>query len=217
MTSITDLQNALTTLLGASAKFWPGGKPKLDDYYEAYLWAETVEAARGKRWSVEFVNAGVSRDQFTFRMGPGVFNSSTPFSYAKFRIGLLAKGELHIGIRIRGISTVLHEFDVVGIDQHQANIARRDRTHPSHAATRLHIEAKFHKSDLSLGVGRGIVGLKADCPSIHPFLVSRAEGSDTMRTLIKHYGGTYVHNGFPTDTGISYLRHCLSAAIAKWR
>lgn len=217
MTSVAELTTELRALLGASAKFWPGKTPKLDDYYEAYLWAETVDAARRKGWIVRFVNTGTSNDEFRFRMGPGIFNSPIAYTYANFSVGVEHRGELHIGIRIQGDSGVLHEFDVVGIDHHQARIARLTDSHPHHGTTRLHIEAKFHKSDLTLGVGRAIVGLKSDCPSIHPFLVSRAEGSDTIRTLIKHYGGTYVHNGFPTDTGIGFLRNCLGAALIAWK
>ncbi|WP_380782770.1 hypothetical protein [Sphingomonas sp. R86520] len=219
MATKADLETALKAMLGASAKFWPSPKdnPKLDDYYEAYLWAETVQAARGAGWTVLFLNAGAASNEFKFRMGPGIFKSATPFTFARFKAGVIDKGELHIGIRVKGNSGVLHEFDVLGIDQHHATLSRQQGTHPHHSGTRLHVEAKFHKADLSLGVGRAIVGLKCDCPSIHPFLVSRAEGAKTIRTLIKHYGGTYVHNAFPTDTGIGYLRSCLQAAVVTWK
>lgn len=218
-TTAADLENELKALLGASAKFWPqpADNPRTDDYYEAYLWAETVEAARLKGWTVEYHHAGPAGDRFKFRMGPGVFNSPAKFTFARFKWRTTNKGELHIGVRIQGRSGVLHEFDVVGIDQTAAMVARLKKLHPNHSATRFHVEAKFHKADLTLGVGRAIVGLKADCPSIRPMLVSRAQGADTIRALISAYGGVYVHNAFPTDTGIGILRNCLAAALTRWR
>lgn len=218
MTKLADLENQLKALLGASAKFYPGAKPQVNDYYEAYLWAEAVDVARSEHWHVDFVNAGAAKDEFTFRMGPGRLNSKKSYTYATLsHPSRGCRGELHLGIKIRGESGVLHEFDVVALSGSAATHARATKQDPGHAGTRLHIEAKFHKNDLSLGVGRGIVGLHADCPTIHPFLVSRAAGSPTLRDLIKHYGGTYVHNAFPTGTGVVYLHGCLKAALMQWK
>jgi hypothetical protein len=217
MPSLADLEKQLRSLLGASAKFYPKGKPQLDDYYEAYLWAETIYVAKAKHWSVSYANAGMAGDEFTFRMGPGVLTSKVRYTYALLSDGVSRFGELHIGIRIRGGSGVLHEFDVVALDRQSAMLARAAGSEPWHGAARLHIEAKFHGYDLSLGVARGIVGLGIDCDTVHAFLVSRATGPNTLRQLIKHYGGTYVHNAFPTDTGVEYLRSCLAAALVRWK
>jgi hypothetical protein len=217
MSSLADLEKQLRALMGASTKFYPYRKPQLDDYYEAYLWAETIHAAQAELWRVDFVNAGAAKDEFTFRMGPGLLTSKATYTYATLWDQGFRYGELHIGIRVRGESGVLHEFDVVALNRREAALARTAGQEPTHGATRLHIEAKFHRNDLSLGVGRGIVGLRMDCPTVHAFLVSRAKGSDTLRRLIKHHGGTYVHNVFPTNTGVGYLRSCLAAALARWK
>lgn len=213
MASLADLDRELRTMLGASAVFYPNGKPQLDDYYEAYLWAETLDAA-ATNWTVAHVNVGSGTD-FTFRMGPGKLTSSAAYTYATLKRGP-RRGELHVGIRIKGRSGVLHEFDVVGLSRSAADRCRMQGVQPDERDTRLHIEAKFHAADLSLGTGRSIIGLGMDCPSIHPFLVSRRQGSDTMRQLIKTYGGTYVHNGFSGDTGHPYLRVCLKAFLKRW-
>ena len=207
------LQNRLATILGASARFWPGRSPKLDDYYEAYLWAETISVARMEGWVVNFVGAGPTNDQFTFRMGPGLI-TSPGYSYAEISKGSQA-GELHIGVRVRGDSGTLHEFDVLGLDT--AFRARSVAGQPSHTDVKLHIEAKFHKADLSLGVGRAIVGLGVDCPNIEPFLVAKNEASPKVRPLIKHHKGHFVLRVFPGDSGIApYFQNCIKAALERW-
>lgn len=217
MASLTDLETHLKRLLGTAAKFYPGGKAQLDDYYEAYLWAETLSVAKTKLWTVDYVNAGPSKDVFTFRRGPGLLTSSASYTYATLSDGSGRQGELHIGIRVQGESGVLHEFDVVALNGPATVAARLAGKEPKHGATRLHIEAKFHSNDLSLGTARSIVGLRFDCPTVHAFLVSRGSGSPTLRQLIKHHGGTYVHNAVPNGTGVAYLRNCLGAALSLWK
>lgn len=217
MVSLADLETHLKGLLGATAKFYPGGKAQLDDYYEAYLWAETVAVAKAKSWTVDYVNAGPSNDVFTFRRGPGLLTSKANYTYAMLSDDAGRKGELHIGIRVRGDSGVLHEFDVVAFNGQATAAARVASEEPKHDATRLHIEAKFHRNDLSLGTARSIVGLRLDCPTVHAFLVSRGSGSPTLRQLIKHHNGTYVHNAIPNGTGVTYLHNCLGAALALWK
>ena len=217
MTSLADLETQLRALLGASAQFYPGKMAALNDYYEAYLWAETVDVARANSWTVNYVNAGPAGNEFTFRRGPGLLTSKTKYTYATLSDGGNRKGELHVGVRVIGKSGVLHEFDVVALKEPDVTLARHGGYQPRQQATRLHIEAKFHTADLSLGVARSIVGLQADCPAVHGFLVSRGKGSSTLRQLIKHYGGTYVHNAVPSGTGVPYLRNCLGAALAMWK
>lgn len=214
MTSLdAALKNQLNAILGASAQFWPGKKPKLDDYYEAYLWAETLFVADEEKWQIKYINAGPSNDQFTFRMGPGLITSSG-YTYAEISKGSRG-GELHIGVRVRGSSGTLHEFDVLGLDQSYRTGSGVDQ--PMQNEVKLHIEAKFHKSDLSLGVGRAIVGLGADCPNIEPFLVAKNRASSTVRPLIKHFGGHFVEQVFPGESGVDpYFRTCVRAALRRW-
>lgn len=210
------LMSQLGGLLGASATFWPHGKPPhLDDLYEVYLWAETVAVAKSEGWTVDFVNAGAHKTQFTFRKGPGLLTSSVPYTYATLTDGRRS-GELHIGIRIAGNSATLHEFDVVALASTAAFAARSTRTQPNQASVRFHIEAKFHKGDLSLGVARGIIGLGVDCPNVEPFLVSKALGSPSLRPLIKYHKGHYVDRMFPGSSGPPYFVTCAKAALGRW-
>lgn len=207
------LKSRLKTVLGGSAKFWPNKKPKLDDYYEAYLWAETLFVADEQNWQINFVNAGPSNDQFTFRMGPGLITSGG-YTYAEISDGNRG-GELHIGVRVHGNSGTLHEFDVLGLDKNYRAHSRSGQ--PMQGDVKLHIEAKFHKSDLSLGVARAIVGLGADCPYINPFLVAKNSASSTVRPLIKHFGGHFVEQVFPNGSGVEpYFRNCVRAALRVW-
>ena len=157
MTTLTDLEKQLKSLLAASAKFYPGKKAQVNDYYEAYLWAEMVSVARANLWTVSYVNAGSSHDEFNFRMGPGKLTSTTKYTFATLADSRGRKGELHVGVRVQGNSGVLHEFDVVAFNEYEVAIARLKGLQPDHGATRLHVEAKFHTSDLSLGVAAALL------------------------------------------------------------
>lgn len=215
MSSKTDLLNELHTLMGTSSQFWKGKTGKADDFYEVYLWVLALEVARNKGWTVTYKNAGPSNNDFVFRRGPGLFTSATAYSYAELKKET-REGELHIGIRVRGVSGVLHEFDLVGLDITELERLRLTKGQPDQTGVRLHIEAKLHNNDLSLGVGRELVGLGLDCPAIHPMLISKAEGSPNIRQLVKYYRGTYVNHVYPRDTGLPYIRFCLERAFEAW-
>lgn len=215
MSSKTDLLNELHTLMGTSTQFWKGTAGKADDFYEVYLWAMALEVAQNEGWTVTYKNAGPSNNDFVFRRGPGYFTSTKTYSYAELKKGD-REGELHIGIRVRGESGVLHEFDVVALDVAELNRLRVTKGQPDQIGVRLHIEAKLHKNDLSLGLGRELIGLGLDCPAIHPMLISKADGSPNIRPLVKHHHGTYVSHVYPKDTGLPYIRRCLKYALAAW-
>lgn len=83
-------------------------------------------------------------------------------------------------------------------------------------AGRIHVEAKFHQGDLRLGIGCGIVGLGADCPSLEPFPKSKALGSVSIRPQIKAHGGHYVNRMFPGDSGMPCLHTCGWAVLGRW-
>lgn len=212
MSDLQSLEHELRSILGPASKFWPGSNAKLDDYYEVYLWAETVKVAIAEGWATTLVNAGPRDDEFIFRKGPGLINSGN-YSYVKIEKGKKA-GELHVGVRIKGASSILHEFDILGIDQGYRQSGATGQ--PTYSDVKLHIEAKFHASDLTLGIARSIVGLGTDCPGVEPFLVSKNTASRSVRPLIKHYGGHFVDRVFPGETGGAYFQTCVKAALMKW-
>lgn len=212
MAEIDDLLASLTSALGTLT---PGYSlhSAANDIYEGYLWSEIIRvaAAQSPPWSIHFANAGASGQAFLFRTAPGVIYSQVPYSYA-----ILARSgkilEVHLGIKVLGISGVAHEFDILVVQKSEADLARAEHRHPSFIAVAMHLEGKFYSNDLSLGIARGLVGLGTDC-SVRAHLASRGSGPASIRTLLKHYRSTYVHNVLPSSTGPAYLQTCIEWAL----
>jgi hypothetical protein len=206
-----DIQAAL----GAAVHLWTGKRAALDDFYEAFVWAQIVRLARARSWHVQFINAGPANDEFEFRRGPGRMRSSKAYSYAEIHAPTNVI-EVHVGVKVRGKSRVLHEFDVVAVEKTSADLCRINGWDPFYSEVRLHAECKYHKGDMNLGIARAILGLKMDCPTIHPMLLSRRDGPPTIRRLLQPYHATYVFNVFPSDTGMRFLDYCLDFALNRF-
>lgn len=212
MAEFDDLLGALKDVVGAAASVNYADPAKLDDIYEGYLWSEVVRVAKAAGWTVAFENAGPGSDAFVFRKGPGRFNSPVAYSFAKLqRWGKTL--EVHIGVRVRGSSNVLHEFDVLVLRGEAADFARKLKTDPGHVGAAMHLEAKFFSGQVTLGEARALLGLSVDCGGLRAHLVSRGGGSPSVRQLLKPHGSTYVHDVMPGEEGPKFLETCIKAAL----
>src|SRR4051812_28193924 len=86
----------------------------VSDIYEAYLFSLVLQAARteGADVTLACINGGVP-STFVFRTSPGYLNSQhRNYGYALIEFPGCPALEAHLGVRVSGHSTVLHECDV---------------------------------------------------------------------------------------------------------
>lgn len=213
MPTIGDLLSSLENVLPVSATTTYHAGGAVNDAYEGYLWSEVIRIAKAESppWRITYQNAGPTNSDFVFRRSPGSIYSNRNYTYAELARGA-KKLELHLGIKILGQSGVAHEFDVVLLTKGAADVARTLRRDPERNGVRLHIEAKFYNSELSLGIARSLVGLAKEC-DVKAHLVSPGSAPDSVRALLRHYKSVYLHDVAPGRPGPSYLESCVQAAL----
>ena len=103
-----------------------------NDAYELYLFSLVVRAARDMRARVRYETVhGTRATRLTVRTTPGrIYSRAYPYSHAVLEWAGRPTLEVHIGVRVRGRSNVLHECDVAVIDRNEAQRCRSDNTDP---------------------------------------------------------------------------------------
>lgn len=144
-----------------------------DAFYAVYVFGLVLEAAKlvatPNSLCLRSINSGlplVTSNTFTVRGAPGyIYSSNHDYGYAHFDY----KGqgyEIHLGVRYIGSSDVLHEFDISIIRSDDAQRCRQNRESPGSGKPKYAIECKFYTDTIGIELGREIVGLVADFPSI---------------------------------------------------
>jgi hypothetical protein len=167
------------------------------DVYEGYVLALFLQAASAEGWSVELRDGSDNPTSTAiFRLGPGRLASG---NFTHVRLTKVGKVDLeaHIGVKVRGASTLAHEFDLLLLPAAVAANCRRTNRDPSCADVVAHAEAKYYGGNIPLPVGRAVVGLAIDCGMAQPFhpsgksvLVTNQNGSTTEK-LVQFYGVTF--------------------------
>lgn len=171
MPTLTDLQNAVTSLLdlpGIPATLQLNSTTR-ERAFEAYVLSLLVRAVRqaGGSAIMHGRNTGPNPAVVVFRGGPGMLGSDAQ-DYAYALCGLGNKSfEIHADVKYEGSSGAVHEIDVSLYDHSAADRVRLTPT--SFAKTnKLHgaVECKFYDSSLGVVLGRTFVGLVDDCGTL---------------------------------------------------
>lgn len=201
--------------MGSLATSGYANSSAVEDVYEGFIWWQVITVAQSLGWSVTLQN--VAGSSLLLRCGPGNIYSSTPFSYARLVLAGHDTLEVHLGIAISGRSGVSHEFDVVVVTESGANDARTAYRDPTWEDVRVHVECKVFQSKLSLGLGRAMWGLSADCRlRLKGGLVTNAPKTDSISSLLGKHGNFYGHGVVPGATNLALLRTDLRKRFERW-
>lgn len=193
------------------------------DVYEGYVLALFLQAASAEGWAAELRDGSDNpTTDAIFRLGPGRLPSGN-FTHVRLtKPGKIAL-EAHIGVKVRGVSSIAHEFDLLLLPAPVAATCRRANRDPSSGDVIAHAEAKYYGGNLSLPIGRAVAGLAVDCGMTTPFhlsgksvLVTNQNGP-TVETLVQYYGVTFrflikPSNGFGIYHIVKRFRAMLVAA-----
>lgn len=172
MATLTDLSNAITSLLGAPgiAAILQLNSPTRERAFEAYVFSLVTRAVRDAGGTAEIVgrNTGPNPATVIFRGGPGRLGSTAQdFAYANCQLGQ-KHFEIHVDVQYEGGSTAVHEVDVSVYDHDAADRLRQSAATAFAKTKKLigAIECKFYDNDLGTSLGRTFVGLTDDCGSL---------------------------------------------------
>jgi hypothetical protein len=200
--------------------------PSLSDYsaasdiYEAYIFALILQAARAEGATISFKDvSGVAPTVFVFRTSPGhLFSRAQPYAHAVITFPGKAALEAHIGVRVFGISKVLHECDVAVITRDEAETCRRLRVSPRHVKAIIAVECKFYTSDIPLTLARSFLGLSKDLTANNRYFVVNTTSTSVAKMLGHHHKHGWDHQIVPSSTTpVERLRNSFQNSFKNYK
>ena len=136
-----------------------------NDIYEAYIFFLIIDAAIDEGANITYVGTdGTSATELIFRTSSGViFSTRYNYTHAIINFGDdIPALEVHLGIKLVGTSTVLHEADIAVLNSEAAELCRLNNYSPKSSIALLAVECKFYTSNLQLHLARSFLGLVQD-------------------------------------------------------
>ncbi|MEC4813960.1 MAG: hypothetical protein SAK29_11905 [Scytonema sp. PMC 1069.18] len=137
---------------------------KISDIYEEYVFNIILSAAKNEGASISYLDAfGNIPPSFLFRRSPGqIYANDEPYTHAILGFPGIPLLEVHVGVRVQGISQVAHECDVCVLYQHEADDCRNTKRGPDCSKVIIAVECKHYESELNLNLARSFIGLASE-------------------------------------------------------
>lgn len=202
MTIPQDLLTQIGSILGAGVSPSLSTASDTSDIFEAYVFCLVLHAARTEGASVTFrdVFGHVKPPVFIFRTSPGyIFSTTHAYTHAEIVFPFKQPLEAHLGVRISGMSRVLHECDVAVMEQAEAETCRRNQVAPRSHKLLIAVECKFYSTPLKLHLAREFIGLTSDLHSNSDSFFITNSSSDSIERLLSARKRIWENNVKPSQ------------------
>lgn len=183
------LMNQIRLALGNSINPNLTTRSAVFDLFEAYIFSFLIEAAKTEpNVNIEYVNTnGTKATTFTFRTSPGqIFNGL--YTHAEITFQRKRPLEAHVGVRVSGISKVLHECDVLLLEKSEAEICRNNKVSPQSSKAILAGECKYYSPrNFGIKLAREFLGLTSDFSSNCKYYFIYNTTSQSVEELLAHH------------------------------
>jgi len=163
-------------------------KSNIGNIYTAFIFSHIVAAARDNGLSIKYEQLNKNAPStFIFRNAPGRLHS-TRHQYTYARITSTEQPcDLHIGVRFKGKSGVLHECDISLIPQSDTDGCTHTNPYLTYKNLSLFIECKYRTTNLSLDIGRSFIGLATEFSESNIGILCSNKYNASIYDLLKYY------------------------------
>lgn len=215
MTDVTAMLDELQRTLPADSLSY-SAKSDPWDVYEGYVFTLAVHAAADAGASVEFRTVkGSPAQDLIFRTSPGnIWSTRHDYTHALVSFSGAPELEIHIGVKVEGLSRVAHECDVLILWAVEAEDCRRNHRLPRTKFCVAAAECKFYASSPPLGAARGFEGLCVDLGKVgkKAVLVTNGQNPSSVRYL-RRRGRVWEQNVLPGTAQVTALKEKFRDAL----
>jgi len=213
-----ELVAEIESVISAAAAVGYANAGAANDLYENYVWALCVRAAVSQGAVVSFQTvAEQPATTLTFRTAPGaIYSTLHNYTHAVLAFPSCPELEVHVGIKVTGVSRVLHECDVAVIEQEEARLCRANQVHPRASKLFIAAECKFYTSAIQLHLGRGFLGLTSEIHRRERYFITNG-ASPNVTKLISHHQSEWDFGVLPNTQEAQGLYHSLARAFRNYK
>lgn len=205
MTVNQDLLNQISSALGNAINPNLTEQSQVFDLFEAYIFSFIIEAARDEPdTDIQYVNTnGTRATTFTFRTSPGQIFSGQ-YTHAQITFPKKRPLEAHVGVKVSGVSKVLHECDISLIEMSEAEICRSNNVSPQSSKVIIAAECKFYSPrNFGIKLAREFLGLTSDFSRNCKYYFIYNTTSQSVEELLAHHkDGRWFRYVVPTSNHI---------------
>ncbi|MEH2362806.1 hypothetical protein [Nostoc sp.] len=202
MTINKSLLNQVRAALGSSINPNLTARSQIFDLFEAYIFSFLIEAAKSElNVDIDYIDTNNNKaTTFTFRTSPGqIFNGL--YTHAEITFQRKRPLEAHLGVRVSGISKVLHECDVLILERGEAEFCRNNSVSPQSSKVILAAECKYYSPrNFGIKLAREFLGLTNDFSSnCKYYFVYNTTSSSVEELLAHHKNGRWFRYVVPSQ------------------
>lgn len=201
--------------------------------FEGYILSLVLRAAikEGARTPIQYRDVhGNIPTIFEFRTSPGyIASKAKSYTHAVIEFPNKPILEVHVSVRVKGSSKVLHECDVAVITQEEANRCRKESrparpgspslwVSPDSSKVVLAVECKFYKkADLGLNLARSFIGLTSDISSRCNNYFVTSTSSESIEVLLSNKSKIWYRNIIPAEAKeVEMLRNAFQTTFRNF-
>jgi hypothetical protein len=189
MTINQTLLNQIRSALGNSINPNLTTRSKIFDLFEAYIFSFIIEAARSEpNVDIDYIDTNRNKaTTFTFRTSPGqIFHGL--YTHAEITFQRKRPLEAHVGVRVSGVSKVLHECDVLLLEKSEAELCRNNNVSPQSSKAILAAECKYYSPrNFGIKLAREFLGLTRDFSNNCKYYFIYNTTSQSVEELLAHH------------------------------
>lgn len=189
MTINQNLLNQIRSALGNSINPNLTTRSKIFDLFEAYIFSFIIEAARSEpNVDIDYIDTNRNKaTTFTFRTSPGqIFRGL--YTHAEITFERKRPLEAHVGVKVSGVSKVLHECDVLLLEKSEAELCRNNNVSPQSSKAILAAECKYYSPrNFGIKLAREFLGLTSDFSSNCKYYFIYNTTSQSVEELLAHH------------------------------
>ncbi len=138
------LKQAISSFIAGSIDPGYASDSKTSELYERYIFKIILGAAKNEGASIFYLDTfGNPPQSLLFRESPGqIYATDKPYIYSIIEFPGKPLLEVHVGVRVQGVSQVSHECDVCVLYQEEANRCRVERQEPDCSRIVIAVECK---------------------------------------------------------------------------
>ncbi|HLO48127.1 MAG TPA: hypothetical protein VK211_06865 [Kamptonema sp.] len=154
-----------------------------------------------------------------FRTTPGRIHGNVhPYTHAMVEFPKKPPLEVHIGVKVQGRAGVLHECNILVLNQKEADLCRLLNREPRHSQVIIAIKSQYYTSPLKTEIAGAFIGLASDIRYEGGSYFISNSSSDAVAKLLTIARKKWEHNISPKATNdVNRLMYSLQTIFKNFK
>lgn len=190
------------------------------DIFDVYLLSILLKAIANEGGDIYYKDVFDHHpNSLVFRKTPGKIHGNIhPYTHAMVEFPKKPPLEVHLGVKVQGRAGVLHECNILVLNQKEADLCRLLNREPRHSQVIIAIKSQYYTSPLKLEIAGSFIGLASDIRYEGGSYFISNSSSDSVAKLLTIARKKWEHNIVPGATNdVNRLMYSLQTIFKDFK